>query len=518
MNKRIFLTLLGIAGCCTAGFAAPHLRLSGTLAQSAEDSIKFKTIGSAGITNDPATGNLIVLNEGNLYQRDNNGVWSAILKNVSAPGTLENDGKDIFIKSNQAVTRIGKENGEWKRLHQFFLEKPYKHLTIADAKTTAGFAAKGKIFGLDGLDVYAFDPEGKKLGKVLTLPELLDKCPYTTLAVLPGSGDLLVASYYPDLKFYRFKTDGTEYKKDGWPIGGWVTGTVFCEGRIWGFHSMATGYSDSVVKRNELPEVGKNDLYLSGIASDGKSGYYLNTSQGIKHYPAGSFKEAAKRIGGSGNVKALALYDSRIIASLGNQLYGLKLDDMYDSPFFSQGNEPWRVGNGWSGETGLIVPFGKKFLVYDNKGKTLWQFDPAAEGGDRWIRQPEKFNDLRDMAVRDNKKFFLDGGKYAGISGLNRLDAVNADTVVAADKNTVYRISGGKTDWKTAIGGEINDIAVIGDYAAVAAGDTLFLLSLKNGKIVSRTPAKLMQLAADGKWLVGYEPEKAALLRFKLAE
>lgn len=506
--------ILGIAATVNT-FAAPTLRLSGTLAQNAENGTGFRTLNSAGITNDPENGNLLILNEGNLYEQDKDGSRKMVLKLVNTPGALFNDGKNVFIKSNQVVTRIGKVGNKWKKLHQFFLKKPYRHIAIADAGTSAGFAAKGKIFALDGRDVHAFSIDGKPLGVVLTLPELLNKCPYTTLAILPGSGDLLAASYYPDLKFYRFQADGSEYKKDGWPISGWVTETAFAEGRIWGFHSAATGYSASVVKRNDLPKIGKNDLYLTGIATNGKNGYYLNTSQGIKHYPVGSLEEAVERIGGSGNVKALALNGSQIAVSLGNRLYGLNLDDACDSPLSSQGNEPWRVGNGWSGESDGIVPDGKAFLVYDRKGKILWRFQPQVQGAERWVRQPETFRDLRDMAVRDGKKFFLDEGKFAGRNNLNRIDAFDPDTIVVADKNSVSLIAKGQEQWTTALK-EIRDIAVIGSFAAVATGDSLLLLDRKDGKIVFQTPAKLEHLAADGKWLIGSDPEKAAILRFKL--
>ena len=510
-------TLLLILGTATAisGFAAPSLRLSGILAQNAGNGTGFRTLDSTGITNDPATGNLLILNGGTLFEQEKNGRRKKVLNLVNTPGTLCNDGKNVFLKSNQVVTRIGRVENEWKKLHQFFLKKPYRHITIADAGTSGGFAAKGKIFALDGREVHAFTREGKLLGIVLTLPELRNSCPYTALAILPGSGDLLASSYYPDLKFYRFRTDGTEYKKDGWPISGWVTESAFTEGAVWGFHSAATRYGDSVVRRNALRKIGEHDLYLSGIASDGRNGYYLNTSQGILHYPAGSFDEAVERIGGSGTVKTLALNGSQIVVSLGNRLYALKLDDACDSPLSSQGNEPWRVGNGWSGESDGIAADGNAFLVYDRKGGILWRFQPKAEGAERWVRQPGTFRDLRDMAVRNGKRFFLDAGTAAFRNNPNRIDAFDSDTVAVADSRSVSLIVKGREQWTTALK-EIRDIAVLGEYLAVAAGDSLLLLDRKEGKIVFRTPAKLDHLAADGKWLIGSDPDQAAILRFKL--
>ena len=119
------------------------------------------------------------------------------------------------------------------------------------------------------------------------------------------------------------------------------------------------------------------------------------------------------------------------------------------------------------------------------------------------------------MAVRDGKKFFLDEGKFAGRNNLNRIDAFDPDTIVVADKNSVSLIAKGQEQWTTALK-EIRDIAVIGSFAAVATGDSLLLLDRKDGKIVFQTPAKLEHLAADGKWLIGSDPEKAAILRFKL--
>ena len=71
--------MLGVAAAVN-GFAAPSLRLSGTLAQNAENGTGFRTLDSAGITNDPATGNLLILNGGNLYEQGKDGSRKMILK------------------------------------------------------------------------------------------------------------------------------------------------------------------------------------------------------------------------------------------------------------------------------------------------------------------------------------------------------------------------------------------------------------------------------------------------------
>lgn len=91
--------ILGIAATVNT-FAAPTLRLSGTLAQNAENGTGFRTLNSAGITNDPENGNLLILNEGNLYEQDKDGSRKMVLKLVNTPGALFNDGKNVFIKSN----------------------------------------------------------------------------------------------------------------------------------------------------------------------------------------------------------------------------------------------------------------------------------------------------------------------------------------------------------------------------------------------------------------------------------
>ena len=127
---------------------------------------------------------------------------------------------------------------------------------------------------------------------------------------------------------------------------------------------------------------------------------------------------------------------------------------------------------------------------------------------------PEKFP-RRNAPERNGKRFFLDAGTAAFRNNPNRIDAFDSDTVAVADSRSVSLIVKGREQWTTALK-EIRDIAVLGEYLAVAAGDSLLLLDRKEGKIVFRTPAKLDHLAADGKWLIGSDPDQAAILRFKL--
>ena len=410
---------------------------------------------------------------------------------IHVPGNLRSDGKSIFIVSRKSVVRLEKKNGKWKKHHLFSTNKKYRYLALADADTHSGFAATGKIFALDEGKIIAFDINGKELGKVLTLPDLLNKCPYTTIAIMPDSGDLLAASYYPNLKFYRFKADGTEYKKDGWPIGGWVTGTTFFEGKVWGYFSMATAYPNSVVNRANLPAVGGQDLYITGIASDGKNGYYLNTSLGIKHYPAWNTSEAVSRIGGSGNVKALAMREGRILVSTGNQLYMLMLDDMPDSPLIGNGSEYWRVGKTWNSSSPWIASDKDGYLVYDCRQKKLWKFFPSKSRRERWVKQK---GPLPEMNIKTS------GGQTVGQNG-----------------QAVYRLLNGKKIWTVTHPG-VRDVVIIGKYVAVVDGKNLSLRNLSDSKIVFSIPANLTHLAAEGRWLVGSAPDKAALIRYKLKE
>ena len=68
MKKKYQLTAL-ITVYCLYVTAAPMLEYSGILAQSAENNlVRFAKINSAGIVNDPETGELLILNGGSLYQ------------------------------------------------------------------------------------------------------------------------------------------------------------------------------------------------------------------------------------------------------------------------------------------------------------------------------------------------------------------------------------------------------------------------------------------------------------------
>lgn len=518
LAASIFCVLLNVPAEL---YAEPRLSFSGILAQSQEGDgagIRFRNVGFPGITNDPQTGDVLFPDGKSLYRLDEKGLPQLLVKDWGIPGSLENDGNDLFARTDDTVSHLSRADGNWKLVHQFHLKKAYKSIAVADAKTTAGFAARGKIFALDGRDVYAFDVAGGELGKVFSLPELLDQCPYVALGIMPGSGDLLVSSYYPDLCFYRYRVDGSQVTTDGWPIRGWVSRTAFVNGSIWGVHAEAVEYPDSPVKLMDLTRVGRNDLYISGLASDGKKGYYLSTSLGIKHYPVGSYGECTGRIGGSGSVKSLALHDSRIVVSLGNLLYRLNLDDFPDSPFCSAANEPWRVGAGWSGSADLIVPDGNGFLVHDSVRKELWRFVPSAEKKGRWLKQDGEFCDLRDLAVVEGRRFFLDGGHFAGLSDLTHLAAADVCTLVVAGENTVCLVQDeSAVSWSRDMGG-IEDIAVIGGYAVVASASGLSLLNLADGGLVFSCGDRLDHLAVQGKWLVGSDRTGACLRRYKLKE
>lgn len=227
-----------------------------------------------------------------------------------------------------------------------------------------------------------------------------------------------------------------------------------------------------------------------------------------------------RRIGGCGAPLALALNRGKVIASLGNQLLALNLDDEPDAPFGNTGNEPWHVGGNWDSCGCAIVSDGRAFLILDSKRRTLWRFSPQVEN---WLERENRMVDLKktfaaptDFSYAGESLVFVDDGtlSVANDAGepLTKVDAFGPDELVVTGKKAVLLLRGGKTVWRVNV--SVNDIAVIGEYVAVA-GKELQLLD-KKGNVVFRSPYALGTLAASGRWLVGADAAGGRILRFKL--
>ncbi|MFA5056931.1 MAG: glycoside hydrolase domain-containing protein [Opitutaceae bacterium] len=519
MLQRIMILLM----LATLPATAAELEFSGVLGQSEpQGNTPIPGPGTSSATDDGKGGVWFVAN-GAVYRMDASGrdLRKTSLHSVAQ---LLGDGKDIFCVAQRTIGQLrttGENDVDIRPI--VTLDRAYENVAVAPASTHQRFAKSGKFFALDAKrkKVFAWNAQGNPLGAVLDLAPTKVSGDFETVGVMPDSGYLLVATWWPDNRVYRYDMDGAQARSGIWPAGGWCKYLLLSDGHIWGVHSRAVRYDDALEGLSRTVVGDDKDARANGIAADGKGGYYLSTTQGLKHYPAGSLDRCARRIGSCGAPVALALNRrGKIIASLGNQLLALNLDDEPDAPFGNTGDEPWHVGGNWTSTGCAIVADGDAFLILDRNLRTLWRFSPQIE---RWLERDKRmvrlnqtFTAPTDFAYAGDTLVFVDNGKLSVPNDVNeplaRVDAFGPDELVVAGGDFVALLRAGKTVWR--VPAPVKDIAVIGDYLAVA-GDELRLFD-KNGKVVFRSPNALSALAAAGQWLIGTDPAGGRILRFKL--
>ena len=519
MNWKLAATL---SASLPALLFAAELVPFGKLGQSQPEGtevLRETACGSA--VSDPG-GNVWFVNGGKIYKLTK-GKRTA-KKILDRSGKLMTDGKEIFLQYKTLVYRLQPQSdGSVKTVQAADFKKGFNNTAIADAATKQRFGANVKFFALDSAakKVYGWDCSGTPLGVILDLADFRSKGKVVSAGFLPGSGYLLISTMYPDMKVYRFTPDGKAANGGIWPAGGWISNFSLAKGELWGCGSNAIRYENTLTSGKPLMLGDGMDQYANSIAWDGGKGYFLATTQGLKHYNPVNPRTSDFRIGGIGNPAALAILDGRILAIAGYQITSLYLDDFPDSPFGNTGNEPWHVGANWDSDACAAVSDGSAFLILDRQHKTLWRFDPTkTKWGDksRMVNLKRSFKKPSDLAFKDGMIFFADHGTLNVPNDLkapvSRVDAFSRRELAAAGNGWIALLKDGKTVWNKAIFAD--DIAVIGDFLAVA-GKELLLLN-KKGDIVFRSPHKLNTLAVSGKWLVGADHADFSLRRFKLKE
>jgi len=315
--------------------------------------------------------------------------------------------------------------GHDDKLYTFDVETQ-KAAPLADAKFGDGkgprslaLGTKGEIYALGhDASVRGWSARGSPKGEVLRAVPGKDWW-YCSLGVDPTNGDFLLGSYYPDNKVYRFSADGKLVATHESKIG-YAALFAILNGEAWmlnvgGAGSPAKKYALDTHHSTLATISGGWAYYPTGLASDGEGGAWVACAQGLLHFDKKG-RSTGERLGGLGDPGMVAAGPDGTVLVLveNNQRFArLRADEEPGTPFVSNANEPWRVGNGWGGRAVGVAWDGNSYLVLDAGAKCLWRFDPdhTAWGEKPWMRLTKEgvLTTPRALAIGDVWAFVLDG-------------------------------------------------------------------------------------------------------------
>ena len=428
---------------------------------------------------------------------------------------------------------------------------------VAPAATTGSFAAKAKFFALDGDTVRGYTADGSPLGIVLTLsrPEGAAWW-YCALGVEPSSGDLLVGSYYPDMKVYRYDSTGQAVEGEGWPRPGFSRAIVTVDTMAWMLMGGAAQSLPPIVTVvSDATTVGPYWTEpANGIAPDTGGGYWIASAQGLVQFDS-TGQPTKRRLGGLAGVRFLTVgKDGTLIAAIENGvMIRLTIDDAPDAVFQSNANEPFRVGAGWTGRASGLAWDGQRFVVLDGVAKQFWGFDPwqTARGEKPWtvLAKPAELTKPALMAQGGERLWVLDEGRILetnladlkscraiqlpdGLSEVTALaGAPDGDTLLVANARSVSAYRRGKDGaytkvWNRSDSGEnITGLAVTRQSVVVAdkAKRSITAMSLADGQTTASVGANEIKggfqptcLTSSERWIFAADEEGQRIVRLKL--
>ncbi|HEX2951254.1 MAG TPA: hypothetical protein VHV83_17050 [Armatimonadota bacterium] len=562
MIRRILQSqLLMLALSLTVMAAAQNvsLKFSGILGQSQpENSMPVAMGDCTGLVVDHA-GSLWAVSADTIYHYTKTGAQWCATDRIKLPTWMEGsqqmcsrwDGERLYFGAGD------------KKLYQVSLTEKkvtpvmkfaatVKTFAVTPVGMTAGYAAKGKIFTLDGDTVNAFTADGAPLGPVLTITRPAGtKWTPQCLALVPENGDLLIGSYWPDSKIHRFGIDGKEVITDSWPRA-YFAGHLLDIGKsVW-----ALGYGGGAIdvmapKDSACTIKAEWNMYTGALAEDQQGGYWLGTSQGVLYYDQNG--TLIQRLGGiTGSYLATAT-DGTLIAAGGGQMTRLSIADQPTAPFKNNANEPWQVGGGWNGRAAAICWDGKFFLVLDSGQRQLWQFDPwhTKWGEKPWIKVTEAnaFTKPRLLACGDSLLWIVDDAKLLEGSCTNiadRHDITLPDApaipqvvaLAAKDDETIFlAVPGGvsayardaqgnyRKKWEKTGMSKVSSVAYTLDTVLVAdeGTRTITLLAAETGNVLGEMRADQIPngmlpkyITASQRWVIVLDQAGSRILRCKL--
>ncbi|MBI3923724.1 MAG: hypothetical protein HY318_20050 [Armatimonadetes bacterium] len=280
---------------------------------------------------------------------------------------------------------------------------------------------KGDFYALahDG-SVHGWTRDGKPNGEILQAKPGKDWW-YCSLGVDPKTGDFILGSYWPDNRIYRFNASGNLLAVQE-SDNGYAAMILPLDGHAWMVN--VAGRAAKVTKSSTGRRVVAGDwaYYPTGLASETQGGAWIACAQGLLHFDRKG-RPTGERLGGLADPSLLAAGpDGTLLALIenGQRIVRMYADDEMNAPFSSNANEPWRVGNGWTGRAVGLAWDGAGYLVLDATAKCLWRFDPdrTAWGERPWVRLTKEgaFQNPRALAVGDALAYVLDGESILAIS------------------------------------------------------------------------------------------------------
>ena len=151
-----------------------------------------------------------------------------------------------------------------------------------------GVASGRKVLALDRTagNVIAVSSDGRIEAPLFSFADKEYAQLVRSVGVLPQTGDLLLGTYWPDCRIYRFRPDGTELRNASWPFRTRSDAMVFSGGRLWAMAGQVAQTVDDSLAVREDGAVGRNAYIVRGIARGAGGFMPMPTQRGRR--PAGS--------------------------------------------------------------------------------------------------------------------------------------------------------------------------------------------------------------------------------------
>jgi hypothetical protein len=368
-------------------------------------------------------------------------------------GTLRSDGENLWVftqdlqlleitsaAANAVITPRGKFPS---------FAGDYRDWTLAPKSLTAGFAKTHRFFALADNVVYGANFGDETATPVLTLPPALKDWRYIAVALLPPTGDLLVASGYPDMQVRRYGADGAEITAQGWSRRMFAESIVEHQGRL--FAMVAGG------KINELPfegdaeitDAGAPDSHrLSGFIPAGPDGWWCASTQGLFWLSADA-RKTRRRLGGLPAIALAATPAGRVLAAVKDyttRVVMLWADAEADESLTGTGDEKWMPASQWSREIAGLAWDGQRYFTVAAANGQAWRFAPENAVWPRhpWTpaSAPESFAKPRAVGAADGIGWVLTDKELFRLDLAEAGDEPAEAELIGSDLTSVKNLAG----------------------------------------------------------------------------